>query len=88
MSANPNYSSVQVNLDEVVHNLPVYLRRAEAGETIIVMKSGKPMAEINPPSLAKGNLRPYGLCAGEFVVPDDFDASLPDEMLTAFEGYE
>ena len=25
------------------------------------------------------SLRPYGLAAGEFVVPKDFDAPLPDE---------
>lgn len=32
------------------------------------------------------HLRPFGLCAGEFVVPDDFDAPLPDEILKTFEG--
>ncbi len=31
-------------------------------------------------------LRPVGLAAGEFVVPDDFDGPLPDELLDAFEG--
>ncbi len=31
-------------------------------------------------------LRPFGLCAGEFRVPDDFDAPLPEEILSAFEG--
>jgi hypothetical protein len=31
-------------------------------------------------------LRPFGLCAGEFIVPDDFDAPLPEEILSAFEG--
>ena len=31
-------------------------------------------------------LRPFGLCAGEFVVPEDFDAPLPEEILNAFEG--
>ncbi|MBS1787964.1 MAG: hypothetical protein JST85_09595 [Acidobacteria bacterium] len=30
--------------------------------------------------------RPFGLCAGEFVVPDDFDAPLPEEILRDFEG--
>ncbi|MCB0073408.1 MAG: hypothetical protein KDE20_18190 [Caldilineaceae bacterium] len=30
--------------------------------------------------------RPYGLCAGDFVVPDDFDAPLPDHILAEFEG--
>ena len=31
-------------------------------------------------------LRPFGLCAGEFIVPDDFDAPLPEEILNTFEG--
>ncbi|MDM8532707.1 hypothetical protein QUF63_16215 [Anaerolineales bacterium HSG25] len=30
--------------------------------------------------------RPFGLCEGEFVVPDDFDDPLPDDILNAFEG--
>ena len=30
--------------------------------------------------------RPCGLARGEFTVPDDFDAPLPDEILDAFEG--
>ncbi len=36
-------------------------------------------------TLEKG-LRPYGLLAGQFVVPDDFDELLPDDNLEAFEG--
>ncbi|MGK7961428.1 prevent-host-death protein [Crocosphaera sp.] len=31
-------------------------------------------------------LRPFGLCAGEFTVPDDFDDPLPEDILNAFEG--
>jgi hypothetical protein len=30
--------------------------------------------------------RPFGLCTGEFIVPDDFDEPLPEEILSAFEG--
>ena len=30
-------------------------------------------------------MRPFGLCAGEFIVPDDFDAPLPDDILNLFE---
>ncbi len=33
-------------------------------------------------------MRPYGPGAGQFVVPDDFDAPLPDDILVAFEGDE
>jgi hypothetical protein len=31
-------------------------------------------------------IRPFGLAAGEFAVPDDFDAPLPDEIVELFEG--
>ena len=30
--------------------------------------------------------RPFGLCVGEFTVPDDFDHSLPEHILKEFEG--
>ncbi len=30
-------------------------------------------------------LRPYGLARGEFVVPEDFDDPLPDDLLDTFE---
>jgi hypothetical protein len=30
--------------------------------------------------------RPYGLAAGQFVVPSDFDAPLPEEIVREFEG--
>jgi hypothetical protein len=29
--------------------------------------------------------RPFGLCAGDFQVPDDFDAPLPEDVLRSFE---
>lgn len=30
--------------------------------------------------------RPIGLCAGEFQVPDDFDAPLPEDVIDRFEA--
>jgi len=30
--------------------------------------------------------RPFGLCKGEFYVPDDFDAPLPEYIIKEFEG--
>ena len=30
--------------------------------------------------------RPFGLACGEFIVPQDFNAPLPEEVLRAFEG--
>ncbi len=31
-------------------------------------------------------LRPFGLCAGEFTVPANFNEPLPDTVLAEFEG--
>ncbi|MBW4574241.1 MAG: DUF2281 domain-containing protein [Aphanothece sp. CMT-3BRIN-NPC111] len=31
-------------------------------------------------------LRPYALCAGEFIVPSNFNDPLPDEILRDFES--
>lgn len=33
-----------------------------------------------------GKMRPSGLCEGDFVVPDNFDDPLPEEVLQDFEG--
>ena len=55
------------------------------GETIVITRDDQPVAEIRPLRGAKGR-RPIGLAKGEFVVPDDFDDPLPDDILDAFEG--
>lgn len=31
-------------------------------------------------------LRPFGLCTGEFTVPDNFDDPLPEYVIQEFEG--
>ncbi len=43
------------------------------------------MDELKPITNNK-QLRPFGLCAGEFTVPDDFDYPLPEEIINTFEG--
>ncbi|WP_298908225.1 hypothetical protein [uncultured Nostoc sp.] len=50
------------------------------------MQASKPIAEIKPVSATAEKIRPYGLCAGEFIVPDDFDSPLPEEILNSFDG--
>lgn len=77
-----------ISVDEMKRDVAGYLHRAQAGETLVITEANKPMVEIKPvhqPESAS-QLRPIGLCAGKFVVPDDFDAPLPDDVLNDFEG--
>jgi len=70
---------IRINVEDATRNFQRYLERVEAGETIIIMRRGKAVAEIKPREPEpERTLRPAGLHAGEFVVPDDFDAPLPD----------
>jgi antitoxin (DNA-binding transcriptional repressor) of toxin-antitoxin stability system len=77
---------VNVTVEEIQRDPLKYLRQVEAGETFVIVESDKPIAELRPITPTSKQLRPFGLCAGEFTVPDDFDAPLPEEILSAFEG--
>lgn len=76
---------MKATLEEVESGASEYLHRVIEGETIVVYQGDRPVAEIRPMTETE-TLRPVGLAAGEFVVPDDFDDPLPDDLLDAFEG--
>jgi antitoxin (DNA-binding transcriptional repressor) of toxin-antitoxin stability system len=63
-----------------------YLRRVEEGETLVVVRDEQPVAEIKPVPPPARQPRPFGLCAGQFTVPPDFDQPLPDDIIKEFEG--
>jgi antitoxin (DNA-binding transcriptional repressor) of toxin-antitoxin stability system len=75
---------LNVTIDEIQRDPLKYLNQVEAGETLVIVRSDKAIAELRP--IARKPLRPFGLCAGEFTVPNDFDAPLPEDLLNAFEG--
>ena len=77
---------LHITIDEIQRDPLKYLTQVEAGETLVIVRSNQPIAELRPIAHANKQLRPFGLCAGEFVVPDDFDAPLPEDILSAFEG--
>lgn len=76
---------LSISVDEMQRDPLKYLQQVEAGETLVIFRLDKPIAELKPVARSK-QLRPFGLCAGEFTVPDDFDAPLPEDLLNAFEG--
>jgi len=77
-----------VSLQELQGDADGLLDRVEAGGRFVVVRDGRPVAELRPvtPSGPGPAPRPFGLCAGAFAVPEDFDASLPDDVLREFEG--
>jgi antitoxin (DNA-binding transcriptional repressor) of toxin-antitoxin stability system len=60
----------------------------EAGETVVIVQADKAIAELRPIWSNGKQLRPFGLCAGEFTVPVDFDAPLPEETLSVLKKLE
>jgi prevent-host-death family protein len=75
---------VAISISEIQKDFPGYLRRVQAGESLLITEHDQPVAELNPVAAASNGQRPIGLCAGDFEVPDDFDAPLPDDLLRDF----
>ena len=76
---------MRVSVEEIQQDVSAFLQRVEAGETLLIVRTGKPIAEIKPVVVPPEALRPFGLCAGAFTVPEDFDAPLPEDIIKAFE---
>ena len=76
----------RISVEEIQQDVLAFLQRVEAGEALIIVRTGIPIAELKPVVVPAEALRPFGLCAGEFTVPEDFDAPLPEDILNAFEG--
>ncbi|WP_148598563.1 type II toxin-antitoxin system Phd/YefM family antitoxin [Aquisphaera giovannonii] len=75
-----------VTLQELQRDPAALLARVEAGERIVVSREGRAVAELRPIVPAPREPRPIGLAAGEFAVPADFDAPLPEDVLRTFEA--
>ena len=72
-----------VKLYEAKTHLSALVDEAAAGEEIVIAKGDKPMARLAPLEVKKR--RPGGWEDG-LAIAEDFDAPLPETVLTAFEG--
>ena len=79
--------SKPVNIYEAKTRLSELVERAASGEEIIIAKAGKPRARLVPMPAANGPRKPGGWGEGVWVA-DDFDAPLPADILSAFQGGE
>ena len=75
---------MNVTVEDVKRDPEGILHRVLDGETLVVTAGDRPVAEIRPVEHVR-RPRPFGLAAGAFVVPDDFDDPLPEDVLRDFE---
>jgi antitoxin (DNA-binding transcriptional repressor) of toxin-antitoxin stability system len=75
-----------ISVQDLERDLAAFLRRVQAGESFLVVRGGQPLAEVRPVPAPATAPRPFGLCAGQFSVPADFDQPLPEDVLKEFEG--
>jgi antitoxin (DNA-binding transcriptional repressor) of toxin-antitoxin stability system len=60
------------------------IERVEAGEEIVIARAGRPVARLSPLKAHLGPRR-LGQLDGQFRIPDDFNAPLPDKVLRRFQ---
>jgi prevent-host-death family protein len=77
-----------VNIHQAKTNLSRLLSRVELGEEIIISNRGVPVAKLVPFSVSSNRRDSLGQDKGLFVVPEDFNTPLQDDILAAFEGNE
>jgi antitoxin (DNA-binding transcriptional repressor) of toxin-antitoxin stability system len=71
-----------VTIDKMQRDPLTYLQQVEAGETLIIVRADGAIAELRPIAHSQ-QLCPFGLCKGEFTVPDDFDKPFSEDFFSA-----
>jgi len=77
-----------VNIHQAKTNLSRLLSRVEMGEEIVISNRGVPVAKLVPFGTTTNRKASLGIDRGRFVVPEDFNDPLPEDILSAFEGGE
>jgi prevent-host-death family protein len=67
-----------VNVHEAKTHLSRLLERVEAGEEVVIARSGHPIARLVP--IGPTRPRVPGRLKGAVIVADDFDSPLPEEL--------
>ncbi len=75
-----------VNIHQAKTNLSRLLSRVELGEEIVISNRGIPIAKLVPFRTSLDRQSSLGQDRGKFIVPDDFNAPLPEDILVAFES--
>ncbi|MFZ4855585.1 MAG: type II toxin-antitoxin system Phd/YefM family antitoxin [Desulfuromonadaceae bacterium] len=77
---------ITINVQEAKTHLSHYLDEVAKGESFILCKRNKPVAEIRPVVSRVATKRPIGLAKGTFTIPASFFDELPEETVALFSG--
>ncbi len=78
---------IQLNIHEAKTHLSKYLQDLTEDEPILLCKRNVPIAKIIGLKKKPIKKRAIGLAKGDFILPDDFNDPLPDDVLSGFEGF-
>jgi prevent-host-death family protein len=73
----------EVGVHQAKTQLSRLLRQVALGEEVTITRGGEPIARLVPVAAGK---RAFGQDREMFEVPDDFDAALPNEIISQFEN--
>ncbi len=77
---------ITINVQEAKTHFSHYLDEVAKGESFILCKRNKPVAEIRPIMSKVATKRPIGLAKGTFTMPESFFDELPEETISLFSG--
>ena len=72
-----------VNMHEAKTTLSKLVEAAEAGESVVLARAGRPVVKLVP--ISSTHPKKLGLWKGKIKMAKDFDAPLPEDELAAWE---
>jgi prevent-host-death family protein len=74
-----------INIYKAKTQLSKLVEQAAAGQDVIIARGGKPVARLTSLQPPRREIR-FGVLKGKVTVSSDFDAPLPPEVQSQFEG--
>ena len=83
LSTNNYFIMGYVSIESFSKNLKKYIEKVKKGENITLYDDTQ-LFLIKPIKQREKGSRPYGLCNGDFKIPENFNEELPHEWLNEF----
>jgi prevent-host-death family protein len=75
---------MEVNIHKAKTHFSRLLQRVAEGDEVTIARAGVPVARLVRVEVPSGFERPMGMDRGTVEIADDFDAPLPDELMSLF----